>query len=168
MSLTTKPEEMFRALVEATAFGCRAVIENYNSHGVPVTDLTACGGIAVKDPVTMQIYADVLGQEIRIAGSAHGPATGSAILAAYASGEYDTIAKASEHMGSLSDTVYRPIPHNVVVYNELYREYMKLHDYFRQGQQRDEKAESHPFTRDCIQNSIILYSKSAECTRAEK
>lgn len=78
----------------------------------------------------MQIYADVLGQEIRIAGSAHGPATGSAILAAYASGEYDTIAKASEHMGSLSDTVYRPIPHNVVVYNELYREYMKLHDYF--------------------------------------
>lgn len=130
MSLTTKPEEMFRALVEATAFGCRAVIENYNSHGVPVTDLTACGGIAVKDPVTMQIYADVLGQEIRIAGSAHGPATGSAILAAYASGEYDTIAEASEHMGSLSDTVYRPIPHNVVVYNELYREYMTLHDYF--------------------------------------
>lgn len=66
----------------------------------------------------MQIYADVLGQEIRIAGSAHGPATGSA-FSRQMPREYDTIAKASEHMGSLSDTVYRPIPHNVVVYTSF-------------------------------------------------
>lgn len=130
MNLTTKPEEMFRALIEATAFGCRTVIENYLSHGVPVYDLTASGGIAAKDPVTMQIYADVLGMEIKIAGSAYGPSLGSAIFAACAAGEYDSIKEASDAMGSVSDIVYRPIPRNVSVYNELYREYMKLHDYF--------------------------------------
>ena len=130
MSLSTKPEEMFRALIEATAFGCKTVIENYNAHNVPVTELVASGGIAVKDSVTMQIYADVLGYEISIAGSAHGPATGSAILAAYAAGEYDSLADASNSMGSVSDIVYKPIPHNTSVYNELYREYMVLHEYF--------------------------------------
>ncbi len=130
MSLSTKPEEMFRALIEATAFGCKTVIENYNSHDIPVTELIASGGIAIKDPVTMQIYADVLGYEISIAGSAHGPATGSAILAAYAAGVYDTIADASARMGSVSDIVYKPIPHNTAVYNELYNEYMILHEYF--------------------------------------
>ena len=130
MSLSTKPEEMFRALIEATAFGCKTVIENYNAHNVPVTELVASGGIAVKDPVTMQIYADVLGYEISIAGSAHGPATGSAILAAYAAGEYDSLADASNSMGSVPDIVYKPIPHNTSVYNELYREYMVLHEYF--------------------------------------
>lgn len=130
MKLTTKPEEMLRALIEATAFGCRTVIENYVNYGVPVTEIIATGGIAAKDPVTMQIYADVLGREIRIAGSSHGSSVGSAICAAYAAGVYDSLTEAAEVMGSLSDIVYRPNPHNALVYNELYREYMTLHEYF--------------------------------------
>lgn len=130
MNLSTKPEEMFRALIEATAFGCRAVIENYNKNNTPVYELTASGGIAAKDPATMQIYADVLGYEIKIAGSKYGPSLGSAILAAYAAGKYDTINAAADAMGSVSDVVYRPIPRNAAIYNDLYREYMRLHDYF--------------------------------------
>lgn len=130
MNLNTKPEEMFRAIIEATAFGCRTIIENYRDHGVPVEQIIATGGIATKDPVTMQIFADVLGQEISVSGAAHGSAVGSAICAAYASGEYPTLSSAIEAMGSESTVVYRPHPHNSVVYNELYREYMILHDYF--------------------------------------
>jgi len=134
MTLATKPEEIFRALVEATAYGTRMIIENFRNHGVPVNEIVASGGIAKKDPVTMQIYADVLGMEIRIAGSSQGPALGSAIFAASAAGKerggYDHIIEASEIMGSLSDNVYRPIPENTAVYDRLYREYRILSDYF--------------------------------------
>jgi len=110
------------------------IIENFRNHGVPVNEIVASGGIAKKDPVTMQIYADVLGMEIRIAGSSQGPALGSAIFAASAAGKerggYDHIIEASEIMGSLSDNVYRPIPENTAVYDRLYREYRILSDYF--------------------------------------
>lgn len=134
MTLATKPEEIFRALVEATAYGTRMIIENFREHGLDVTELAASGGIAKKDPVTMQIYADVLGMDIRIAGSSQGPALGSAIFAAAAAGKerggYDDLFTASEVMGSLSDTVYRPIKENTAVYDRLYEEYKELCKYF--------------------------------------
>ena len=137
MNLNTRPEDLFRALVEATAYGTRMIIENYREHGVPVNEVRAAGGIAVKNPFIMQIYADVTGLEFRIAGSAQCPSLGGAIFAAYAAGSeaggYDSLDDAANAMGSLSDKVYRPIPENQAVYDRLYAEYALLHDYFGRG-----------------------------------
>lgn len=137
LTLLTKPEEIYRALIEATAFGTRKIIETFKENGVPVTELYAAGGIAEKDPFTMQIYADITGMEIKISGSAQAPALGSAIFGAVAAGAsnggYDTVTQASKIMGKLKDTVYKPISENTAVYNKLYEEYKLLHDYFGRG-----------------------------------
>ncbi len=137
MSLRTRPEELMRALIEATAFGTRMIIENYTAHGVPVNTFIAAGGIARKDAFTMQIYADVLGMDVHIAGSAQVPALASAIFAAKAAGSarggYDSLAEATEAMKNVGDTVYHPDPAARAVYDALYAEYRLLHDYFGRG-----------------------------------
>ena len=137
MTLQTKPEEIYRALIEATAYGTRMIVENYREHGVPVEEFYASGGISQKDPMTMQIYADVLRMPIRIAGSRQGPALGSAIFASKAAGAaaggYDDVFEAARRMGRVKDTVYRPIPENAAVYDRLFAEYRTLHDYFGRG-----------------------------------
>ena len=137
MTLQTKPEEMYRALIEATAYGTRMIIENYREHGVPVEEFYASGGISQKDPMTMQIYADVLGMPIKIAGSLQGPALGSAIFGAVAAGKgkggFDSIFEGARLLGSVKDTVYNPIPENAAVYDKLFAEYRILHDYFGRG-----------------------------------
>lgn len=137
MNLNTRAEDLFRALVEATAYGTRMIIENYRNHGIAVDECRAAGGIAVKNPFVMQIYADVTGMDIRIAGSAQCPSLGSAIFAAHAAGTeaggYDSLEDAVNAMGKLSDKVYRPIPENRAVYDKLYAEYALLHDYFGRG-----------------------------------
>lgn len=137
MSLRTRPEELMRALIEATAYGTRMIVENFVTHGVPVKRFIACGGIARKDPFTMQLYADVLGLEIQITGSAQSPALGTAIFAAVAAGSanggYDTLLEASDAMKNVSDIVYRPNPEAQAVYDKLYAEYKLLHDYFGRG-----------------------------------
>ena len=137
MSLTTRPEELFRALVEATAFGMRAIIGNYRSRGIAVKSFTASGGIAQKNPAVMRIYADVLGTEIRIGRSKEGPALGSAIWASVAAGEaaggWPDIYAASGAMGALSDTVYEPDASRADAYDALYRAYSQLTDYFGRG-----------------------------------
>ena len=138
MTLATKPEEIYRALVEATAYGTRTIIENYKEHGVPVTGLFAAGGISVKSPEIMQIYADVTGHEIKIAGSTQAPALGSAIFGAVAAGKerggYDSVYDAAEKMGSISEIKYIPNPEEKTVYDKLFEEYKKLHDYFGRGE----------------------------------
>jgi len=137
MTLQTKPEEMYRALIEATAYGTRKIIETFRENGVEVSEFYASGGISQKDPMTMQIYADVIGLPVRIAGSAQGPALGSAIFGAVAAGSaqggYDNIFEATRNMGKLKDQVYMPIPENQEVYDRLYAEYNILHDYFGRG-----------------------------------
>ena len=137
MTLSTKAEEMYRALIEATAYGARVIIENYREHGIEVDSMVASGGITKKNTGMMQIYADILGIEIRIAGSNQGSALGSAIFAACAAGSenggYDSLDEASEKMGSLSDAVYIPNPENAAVYDKLYAEYKFLHDFFGRG-----------------------------------
>ena len=137
MTLQTKPEEIYRALIEATAYGTRKIIENFRENGIPVKEFYAAGGISQKDPMTMQIYADVIGMPIRIAGSSQGPALGSAIFGAVAAGKdrggYDTVMEAAEIMGKLRDDVYTPIPENAAIYDKLYSEYNILHDYFGRG-----------------------------------
>ena len=134
MTLTTRAEEIYRALVEATAFGTRKIVENFRENGVPVEECIASGGIAEKSPFVMQIYADVLGMDIRIAGGCS--ALGAAIFGATAAGErgYATVNEASAAMGRLTDTVYRHDPAKTKIYNALYAEYLLLHDYFGRGE----------------------------------
>lgn len=137
MTLQTKPEDMYRALIEATAYGTRRIIQSFEENGVPVDEFYASGGISQKDPMTMQIYADVIKKPVKIAGSAQGPALGSAIFAAVAAtsknGGYDTVEQAAEVMGKLKDVVYMPIEENSRIYDKLYEEYCILHDYFGKG-----------------------------------
>lgn len=137
MTLRTKPEEIYRALIEATAYGTRRIIEAFEEGGVPVRELYAAGGIASKDPMTMQIYADICNREIKISGSTQSGALGSAIYGAVASGYERSglcdMGEAARKLGRIADKVYRPNPENVKVYNELYAEYVKLHDYFGRG-----------------------------------
>lgn len=137
MTLQTKPEEMYRALIEATAYGTREIVENFRRNGVPVNEFYASGGISQKNSMMMQIYADVLNMPIKIAGSLQGPALGSAIFASLAAGSeqggYDSVFEAAKCMGKIKDTVYLPIQENVEIYDELFQEYKELHDYFGRG-----------------------------------
>ncbi|MGI6705651.1 MAG: ribulokinase [Clostridia bacterium] len=136
-TLLTKPEEMYRALIEATAYGTRKIIQTFEDHGVPIKELYAAGGIAEKNEMLMQIYADVTNREIRISASSQTPALGSAMFGAVAAGKerggYDSIVDAAKAMARLKDKVYKPIPENVEMYDKLYREYEILHDYFGRG-----------------------------------
>lgn len=136
-TLLTKPEEIYRALVEATAYGTRMIIETFESNGVPVNELYAAGGIAEKNPFIMQIYSDITNREIKISGSSQSPALGSAMFGAVAAGSnaggYDNIVEAAHVMGKLKKEIYKPVKANVAVYNKLYNEYHILHDYFGRG-----------------------------------
>jgi L-ribulokinase len=137
MTLATKPEEMYRALIEATAYGTRMIIDTFEQHGVKIDGLYACGGISHKNPFLMQIYADVTGREIRVARSAQTPALGSAMFGAVAAGAerggYDSIVDAAREMGGILPRVYQPDAGAQAVYQQLYAEYVKLHDYFGRG-----------------------------------
>ncbi len=134
LTLSTKPEEIYRALIEATAFGVKTIIENFENNGIYVGNICASGGISRKDEMMMQIYADVSEREIRVASTSQGGALGSAMYAALAAGIYSDIGEAVSKMAGGSDKVYRPIPENSAVYRELYAEYKRLHDYFGRGE----------------------------------
>lgn len=131
-TLTTRPEEIYRALIEATAFGTRRIVQSFRESGVPVVEFIAAGGL-IKNPVLMQIYADVLRMPISLIGSEQGPALGSAIHAAVAAGAYPDVPAASDAMGRLDREVFRPDPAAADAYDALYAEYLALHDYFGRG-----------------------------------
>ena len=136
-TLATKPEDMYRALIEATAYGTRVIIEAFDKNGVAVNEIVACGGLPERNRLLMQIYADVTGREIRVADTAQAGAFGSAMFASVAAGQkaggYDSILEAAQHMARLKDVVYRPNPVHKSVYDQLFAEYQKLHDYFGRG-----------------------------------
>ncbi|AEB45010.1 ribulokinase [Micromonospora maris] len=132
LTLATRPEDVYRALLEATAYGTRMIIEAFVEAGVPVNDLVIAGGLT-SNTLLMQIYADVTNRPLSIIGSAQGPALGSAIHAAVAAGEYSSIHEASQAMGRISEAVYRPDPDRVRAYDALYAEYRTLHDHFGRG-----------------------------------
>lgn len=134
LTLSTRPEDVMRALIEATAYGTRVIIDNYRRHNVYVGRIIAAGGIARKDPMTMQIYADVLNMDINVSVSTQAPALAGAIQAAAAAGVHPSLKEAMAAMSCDCDTVYRPIPENVAVYDRIYREYLRLYDYFGRGQ----------------------------------
>ncbi len=137
MTLTTKPEEIYRALIEATAYGTRMIIDTFEENGVPVNEFYAAGGIPEKNPFVMQIYADVINREIKISGSPQAPALGSAMFGAVAAGKkaggFDTIQEAAAVMAKVKDYTYKPVPVNADAYKKLYAEYRLLHDYFGRG-----------------------------------
>ncbi|HEV2123070.1 MAG TPA: ribulokinase [Chloroflexota bacterium] len=137
MTLGTTAPEMYRALIEATAFGTRVIVDAFNSSGVAVNDLVACGGLPNRNRLMMQIYADVLGMEISVAASEQTPALGSAMFGAVAAGRaaggYDSIFDAAQHMAHLKDEKFTPIEAKQQVYERLYREYVTLYDYFGRG-----------------------------------
>ena len=125
---------MYRALIEATAYGTNYVIETFEKAGIAIRELYACGGIAKKNPMMMQIYADVTGREIHVSASDQTPALGAAIFGAVAAGKerggYDSIEEAVAAMSAPVERVYKPIAENAVVYAKLYGEYRKLSEYF--------------------------------------
>ena len=130
LSLHTSPAEIFRALVEATAFGARVIIERYREYGVPIERVVNCGGIALKSPLTMQTYADVLGCSMEISANEQSCALGAAMAGSVVGGVYPNFGEASEAMTGVMDRVYEPIPEHQVVYDRLFGLYKKLHDLF--------------------------------------
>lgn len=133
MHIGTKPEEIYRALIEATAFGMRRIMENYAAYGITVKSLGAAGGIAQKDEMLMQIYADVLGRELYVFDTDQAGALGSAIYAAVAGGVYASVKDAAEVLSVKPVRFYSPCERNQKAYDILYAEYCRLYDYFGQG-----------------------------------
>ena len=137
MTLATQAPEMYRALIEATAFGTRTIIDAFEAGGIKIDRVVACGGLPERNRMLMQIYADVTGRSLRVAASAQTPALGSAMFAAVAAGPaaggYASIQAAAEKMAHLRDGAYEPIEANKRVYDVLYAEYTRLHDLFGRG-----------------------------------
>src|SRR5690625_305446 len=138
MTLQTKPEEIYRALLESTAFGTRKIIDSFTKNGLAVDELYVCGGLPHKNQLLLQIYADVTNRTIKIADTVQTPALGAAMFGAVAAGAdnggFDSIIEAAKKMARIKEEVIRPIPENVAIYNRLYKEYVKLHDYFGRGE----------------------------------
>jgi len=132
LTLATRAEDLYRALVEATAFGTRTILDTFAAAGVPVTELFAAGGL-VKNPLVMQIYADVTRMPLHVIGSDQGPALGSAIHAAVAAGAYPDIFAASAAMGRVARDAYVPDEGRAEAYEPLYEDYTRLHDHFGRG-----------------------------------
>jgi L-ribulokinase len=132
LTLATRAPDIYRALLDATAFGTRVIIDAFQAAGIAVTELVIAGGL-MKNTVLMQIYADVTRRPLSLIGSQQGPALGSAIHAAVAAGAYPDVPAAAAVMGRKRVGAYTPDPASADVYDELYAEYLRLHDYFGRG-----------------------------------
>jgi len=134
MTLHTTPAEIYRALIESTAFGARIIMERFEEYGLEVKQVLTCGGIPTKDPLLMQIYADVMGRVMEISRSeqtcALGAAMAGAVVAGKQAGGYDDFTEATDKMTGIQETKYTPIPENVRVYDQLHSLYKQLHDIF--------------------------------------
>ena len=133
MTLATTAPEIYRALLEATAFGTRVIVESFERGGLPVDTLVACGGLPDRNPLLMQLFADITGRGIAVARSRQTPALGAAMWGAVAGGVFDSIVEASERMAHLRDTTYAPHTEHLAAYDALYGEYLRLHDLFGRG-----------------------------------
>ena len=132
-TLHTQPHEIYRALVEATAFGALAIIDRIESNGVEINEIVNCGGLAIKNSMLMHIYADITGRPMKVSRSEQTPALGAAMFGAISTGKeisgYEDILQAQKAMCEVSK-VYEPIPENHEIYKKLYALYMQLHDGF--------------------------------------
>lgn len=134
MTLATRAPDIYRALIESTAFGTREIIEAFERQGVEVRELVAAGGLPEKNSLLRQIYADVTGRPLKLAGSAQAPALGAAMFAAVAAGLYPDIQAAATVMGKLKEETVTPIAENKVVYDRIFAEYKRLYDTFGRGE----------------------------------
>jgi L-ribulokinase len=132
LTLATRAPDIYRALIESTAFGTRVIIDAFESAGAGVAELVIAGGL-IRNELIMQIYADVTRRPLSLIRSAQGPALGSAIHAAVAAGAYPDVPAAAAAMGAMHAAVYSPDPASADVYDELYAEYVTVHDYFGRG-----------------------------------
>jgi L-ribulokinase len=132
LTLGTRPEEVYRALLEATAFGTRKIVESFEASGVAVEEFVVAGGL-LKNTFLLQLYADVIQRPIGTITTEQGPALGSAIHAAVAAGAYPDIRAAAAAMGGVERAVYSPNARRAAIYDRLYAEYCVLHDYFGRG-----------------------------------
>ncbi|MCG8531821.1 MAG: hypothetical protein MI749_14320, partial [Desulfovibrionales bacterium] len=126
LTLGSSAPAIFRSLVEATAFGSRAIAQRFQDEGIPINGVIAVGGVAKKSPLVMQIVADVMDMEIRVAASEQTCALGSAMLAAVAGGIHPHVDAAQTAMGKGFETTYTPNPERVALYDELYGRYLRL------------------------------------------
>jgi L-ribulokinase len=137
LTLATKPPEVYRALLEATAFGTRVIVDALEAEGVPVNGMIACGGLPEKNKLLMQIFADVTGREFAVAASKQTPALGSAMFGAVAAGAADggsdSITEASRRMARLAEQRHSPNESRHLLYDRLHEEYVRLHDLFGRG-----------------------------------
>jgi L-ribulokinase len=137
-TLLTRPEDIYRALIEATAFGTRLIVETFIENGVPIKELIATGGLPDRNKLLMQIYSDVTGLPIYIPEATQIGALGSAmhgaVAAGAAAGGYDNITDASVNMARLRREYYKPDMENKAVYDRIFAEYKVLHDYFGRGE----------------------------------
>jgi L-ribulokinase len=129
-TLHTRPEEIYRALIEATAFGALTIINRFEEYGVSIKQVVCCGGIAEKNPMLMQIYADITGCQMKVSRSAQTCALGSAIAGAVVGGVYKNFASAQKAICGLKPKTFKPDKKAVAVYKQLYAQYKKLHDGF--------------------------------------
>jgi L-ribulokinase len=136
-TLDTTLADIYRSLIESIAFGTRVIIENFEQYGIRVSELYACGGMAERNVLLMQIFADVTGRSIKLARSSQASALGAAMFGAVAAGRrgggHDTIFEAIQRMGGVRNVVYEPAAAQRAIYNELFSNYVKLHDYFGRG-----------------------------------
>ena len=133
LTLSTKPEEIYRALIEAAAFSSKMIVDAFTDGGIAIDAVYASGGIALKDEMLMQIYADVLGRKIYVSSTTQAGAVGSAIYASVAAGIHESIEDATKAMSVPVAKTYFPIKENTVAYERLFEEYRILHDYFGRG-----------------------------------
>jgi L-ribulokinase len=129
-TLHTTQAEIYRALLEGTAFGARKIIDRLEEHSIHIEEIINCGGIAEKNSLFMQIYADVFNRTMKISASSETCALGAAIYGAVAGGAYEKVEDAQANICSFKDTVYYPMPTNVIVYEELYAIYCELYESF--------------------------------------
>lgn len=148
-SLATKPEDQYRALIEATAFGTRTIVEAFEGAGLQITEVIGSGGL-LRNPFLMQVYSDVLNRPISLLESEQGPALGSAIHAAVAAGEYPDVAAAAAVMGHRTTDAYTPNAENARAYERIFALYTRVHDYFGR-EQRDIMHELKQLRREAFE-----------------
>ena len=158
-TLHTQPAEIFRALVEATAFGALTIIKRFEAYGVKIEQVVNCGGISEKNAMIMQIYADVTGREMKISRSGQTCALGSAIAAAVVAGQeaggYATFAEAQSAMTGIKEKTFKPIPAHLEVYKKLYKLYTQLHDAFGIAGHREDLSGVMKDLLEIKENAVI-------------
>ncbi|MCC5876479.1 MAG: ribulokinase [Candidatus Sumerlaeia bacterium] len=130
MTLQSTPGELYRALIEATAFGARVIVDRLEEYGVPINRVVTCGGISTKNRLLLQIYADVLNRPIHVSSSSQTCALGAAISGAVVAGVHQDFRSAVHSMTSLKEETFQPDPRASAIYGELFALYRKLHDLF--------------------------------------